>query len=174
MSLLVLSYPNFAPEDLDWIQEIRAEHDELYLEVVDPHFALVFPVFGMDPAVFSRHAREKAEGSGKIPFVLRCASVVDDAFSEYFHTFLVPDEGYSGIVKLHDKLYRGPLAPELRLDIPFIPHIGVGNSQDPLLCKALADGLNARDFSIAGEIDVLDVARYEDDRVTTTEQIPLR
>lgn len=173
MSLVVLSYPKISPEDLRWIEGIRAEHDEIYYGVVDLHFTLVFPSFGMDPTAFVRHVEGQAEGQGRIPFALRCAVVVDDAFSEYFHTFLVPDEGYRGTVKLHDRFYRGPLAPELRLDIPYIPHVGVGNSLDPTLCKELADDLNGQDFVVEGEIDALDVARYEGGTVTTIKQIPL-
>jgi hypothetical protein len=85
----------------------------------------------------------------------------------------VPDEGYSEIVKLHDKLYDGPLAPELRLDIPFIPHIGIGNAIDPFACKKLADELNRKAFEIDGRIETLDVTWYEENKVETLERIEL-
>ena len=39
--------------------------------------------------------------------------------------FLVPDEGHARISLLHDRLYRGRLAPYLRLDVPFTPHINI-------------------------------------------------
>lgn len=133
----------------------------------------MFPVFGLDRERFLEHLREQARGVERIPFVCRCATVVKDATNEYTHVFLVPDEGYSAIVKLHDRLYEGPLSPHLRLDIPFIPHIGVANASDPRACKALADELNSEGFEIRGSVDALDAASYKHDRVTTIERVPL-
>lgn len=57
---------------------------------------------------------------------------------------LVQDEGFSEVVRLHDKLYTVILALELRLDIPFYPHIGIGSSTDVLACKRLADDLKMK------------------------------
>ena len=173
MSLVVVNYPTVSREDLDWMQAIRAEHDELYYGVADAHFTFVFPVLGLDRGRFLDHVRERARGVEGIPFACRCATVVKDAINDYTHVFLVPDEGHSGIVRLHDRLYEGPLAPHLRLDIPFIPHIGVANSTDPRVCKALADGLNREGFEVAGSIDALDAASYEHERVMTIERVAL-
>lgn len=174
MSLAVVSYPTVSREDLDWMQSIRAEHDGLYYEVADPHLTLVFPVFGLDRGCFLEHVRGRVRGVEKIPFVCRCATVVKDATNEYTHVFLVPDEGHGAIVKLHDRLYEGPLSPHLRLDIPFIPHIGVATAADPKkACKTLADRLNREGFEIGGHVDALDAASYEHDRVTTIERVPL-
>jgi hypothetical protein len=75
VSLVVVNYPAVSREDLDWIQSIRAEHDELYYRVADPHFTLVFPVFGLDRGRFLEHLRERARGVQRIPFVCRCATV---------------------------------------------------------------------------------------------------
>jgi hypothetical protein len=173
MSLLVLSYPNISEKDFNWIQAVRANHDELYYKVVAPHFTIVFPNFNQDKVEFVEHAKLQARCFKKIDFVLRCAIIVKDAFNDYTHLFLVPDEGYSEIVKLHDKLYDGPLAPELRLDIPFIPHIGIGNAIDPFACKKLADELNRKAFEINGRIETLDVTWYEENKVETLERIEL-
>ena len=173
MSLVVVNYPTVSREDLGWMQSIRAEHDELYYGVANPHFTFVFPVFGFDRGRFLGHVRERTRGVAGIRFACRCATVVKDATNEYTRVFLVPDEGHSGIVKLHDRLCGGPLAPHLRLDIPFIPHIGIANSLDPMVCKRLADGLNREGFEIGGFVDALDAASYEHDRVTTIERVPL-
>ena len=173
MSLLVLAYPTLSDSDLETIRAIRAEHDALYYDVVGAHFTIVFPEPTMDPKDFSDHVRKSVEGFGAFPFVLRCAVLVKDSFSDTTHVFLVPDEGYSAVVRLHDLLYRGPLAPSLRLDLPFIPHVGVGGYVDPAKSKALVDDLNARNLEIRGTVDVLDVVSYENDRVETLERIAL-
>ena len=173
MSLLVLSYPVISRDDFNWIQAVRVNHDKLHYKVVAPHFTIVFPLSDMDRVRFIEHIKHQSRGFKKIAFVLRSAVIVKDATSEYTHVFLVPDEGYGDIVKLHDRLYSGQLASELRLDIPFIPHIGIGNAIDPQVCKELADDLNKQDFTIEGIIETLYVLWYEGNKVNTIEQIEL-
>ncbi len=172
MSFLVLSYPVLSPGDHAWIQNVRAEHDAQY-EIVRPHFTFVFPVSRLEQETFVAHTRDQARGQARFSFVLRSAVAVKDALSAYTHVFLVPDEGYSTMVELHDRLYTGPLAAELRLDIPFIPHLTVGNAAYAQACKRLADDLNARSFVILGEITILDVVRYDEGRLESIERIEL-
>ena len=100
MALLVLGYPTITEADRAWIQQVRERHDELYYRVVDPHFTLVFPVFGVDRAAFTVHVAERVRGRRPFRFVLRCAVVVKDSFKAYTHVFLVPDEGHAEVVKL--------------------------------------------------------------------------
>lgn len=81
----------------------------------------------------------------------------------------VPDEGSSRIVKLHDKL-----KDNLRLDLDFIPLIGIGNSQDRHKCKKMVDEWNKEEFELRGTISrlkIVRIVRYENDVVTTIEEI---
>lgn len=174
MAYLALAYPELSSEDLESIQGYRQQHDELYYKVVDPHFTLVFPVTDTPKEVFIEEVNERAKGFRKIDFVIRCATINKDAFSEYYHIFLVPDKGYSKIIKLHDSLYRGILKDNLRLDIDFIPHIGVGNSKDRFLCKKLVDQWNKKEFSIRGTISGLTVVEYENGVVTDLVKVRLK
>jgi 2'-5' RNA ligase len=171
--LVVIAYPNLSAEDFDRIQAVRADHDELYFKLVNPHITLVFPTEALPEAAFTEHVRSASAGVSRIPFTLRCAVVWDDATQPYWHVFLVPEEGFSATVRLHDRLYTGSLSSELRLDTQFIPHLGVGTSRDPQSCKALADRINADGPAIAGTIDRLDVALLEPDRVRTIDIIDL-
>ncbi len=172
-SLLAINYPTLAQPDLGWIQGIRQQYDELYFEVVAPHFTLVFPAFNQDETTFTEHVRRIVCETAPFEFVLRCTVLGDDAFSDYTHVFLVPDEGYSQIVRLHDRLYTGILSEQLRLEIPFIPHIGIANSKDPKACKRLVNQINNREFEIFGTVEHLDVIKYGENRVRTLERIPL-
>jgi 2'-5' RNA ligase len=172
-SLLVIAYPTISTEDFHWIQSIRKCHDELNLEVVAPHFTIVFPVFNFEEEAFINHVKQAIQKIEAFDFVIRCAVLGDDAFSDYMHVFLVPDEGYSNIVKLHDRLYKEMLVNELRLDIPFVPHIGIANSRNTKMCKRLVDELNTKSFKIRGRIENLDVSWYENDKVSTIEKISL-
>jgi hypothetical protein len=173
MSLLVLAYPSLARADYEWIQRIRARHDGRYYRLIEPHFTFVFSVSKVERKVFVEHVKGQARRVEPFKFVLRCALVVADDSGQFSHVFLVPDEGFSEIVRLHDALYTGALAPELRLDIPFIPHIGIGNSDDARECKRLADELNAEGFRLEGRIETLDVVSYENSTVQTVERIEL-
>lgn len=172
MAVLVLAYPELAPADLAWIEAIRAVHDPAHA-IVAAHFTLVFPVASMNAADFRAVIRQRARGCAPIPFVLRSALPVKDVIGPTTDVFLVPDEGFGGLVRLHDRLYAGPLAAELRLDIPAIPHITVARSPDPLACKHLADDLNARDFALPGTITALDIVSHEDGAVRTLERVGL-
>lgn len=172
-SLLVIAYPTISTENFHWIQSIRKCHDELNLGVIAPHFTIVFPVFDFEEEAFIDHVKQATQKIEAFDFVIRCAVLGDDAFSEYMHVFLVPDEGYSSIVKLHDRLYEEMLVNELRLDIPFVPHIGIANSRDAKMCKRLVDELNTKSFEIRGRVENLDVIWYETDKVSTIEKISL-
>lgn len=173
MSLLVLAYPEIDDKDRLWLQSLRAEYDERYYGVVEAHFTLVFPTAALNSRDLIVRVRDTVNDTQAVRFVLRCALVVPDEFSDTTHVFLVPDEGFSQIVKLHDRLYDGPLASELRLDIPYLPHVGVGNSGDAMRCKQLADELNREGFELEGWITTLDVAQLNRGKVTTLTVIPL-
>jgi hypothetical protein len=101
----------------------------------------------------------------------RCAILGDPSFQGHAHAFLVPDEGFSAVVRLHDRLHSGPLARELRLDLPFIPHLAVANTPTPEACKEIVDALNARPFEIRGSVESLDVIGFDGTSVWTIEQV---
>lgn len=173
MSLLALAYPKISQKDYQWIQEFREENDELNHGVMEPHFTLVFPVFNQRPETFIEEIKSRAADHSNIDFALRCAIMDKDAFTPYWHVYLVPDEGYSQIIKLHDNLYSGKLADELRLDLPFIPHVGIANSVEKWTCKELVDQINYSDMEIKGTIQEIDVVEYHEERVETMEKIKL-
>ena len=174
MALLVLAYPELANSDYERIQEFRKHNDELYYRVVGPHFTLVFPLsVDWKAETFIAEIVKQIRGIQPIEFCIRCAALNKDAFSDTYYAFLVPDQGYSSILKLHDKLYREKLFPHRALHADFIPHIGIGNSKDPLRCIEMVENWNKTEFAIAGRISILDVANYENDTVHTIQRISL-
>lgn len=173
MALAVVNYPTLTEDDFAWMQSVRREHDPLYFDVIDPHFTLVFPTENVGEATLVDHVRRRAAAAAAFEVVLRCAILGDPDFQNHAHAFLVPDEGFSDIVRLHDRFYTGPLADELRLDLPFIPHVGIANTPEPAACKAIVDMLNAEAFEIRGRVDMLDVIGYDGATVWTIEKIPL-
>ncbi|WP_348824418.1 2'-5' RNA ligase family protein [Flavobacterium aestuarii] len=174
MAYLVVAYPELTINDFDKIQKYRELNDKLFFNVVKPHFTIVFPVFDITESEFIDEIKLQANSIEKITFNIKCSTINKDAFSDYYHSFLVPDEGFSRIIRLHDKLYSDKLKDNLRLDIDFVPHIGIGNSLDKHLCKAMVDEWNKNDFSIAGTISELTIVKYENGIVENIEKIRLR
>ena len=173
MALLVLAYPELSKLDYEQIQEFRKQHDKLHYAVVEPHFTIVFPLNDWAVEPFTAEIGKQTKSLKPFGFCLRCATINKDAFSEYHHTFLVPDEGYSSIIKLHDRLYADKLFSHRRFDIDFIPHVGIGNSKDPLDCIEMAQRWNHQDFAICGRVAALDVVDFDGTGTRTLQRISL-
>lgn len=173
MALAVVNYPTFPDKDLDWIQSVRGKHDPLYYGIIDPHITLVFPTEDISQQSLIDHISKHARSSSPFEVVFRCAIIGDPNFQNHAHAFLIPDEGFSDIVQLHDRLYTGLLADELRLDIPFIPHVGIANTPTVEECKVIVDALNAEEFEIRGLVETLDVISYDGESVSTIKQFRL-
>jgi hypothetical protein len=173
MSFGVLAYPKISRVDLTFIQDFRKENDELYFDLVLPHFAFVFPMDSVEKTQFLKETTAKATGFKAIQFEIKCTTVNKDSFLDYYHLLLVPDQGYSDVLKLHDCLYSDLFFDELRLDIDFIPHIGIANSKDPYRVKKWADDWNRKDFSISGVINKLTVIEYDGKTLNDIKDIEL-
>lgn len=163
--LLVIAYPEISEKDKKWIGSFRKKNDPIFYDVVEPHFTLVFPTFGIDACDFEKEVADRIKGIKQFDFSLRFAMLNNDQLSEYYHIFLVPDEGNSNIVKLHDRLYSGNLLKNLNLDIDFISHIGIGCMEDPARCKTEIDVINLSDIEIKGTVSSLTIVSYGDKKI---------
>src|SRR6266576_2757254 len=114
MPLYALCYPDVSETDAQFIREFRKQHDVPYRDVVDFHFTMVFGTKDVDEQAFVNHVSDIARSQKPIDFVCRYAMLGNDDSSDNYYSFLVPDEGYSDISKLHDRLYTGILEPFLR------------------------------------------------------------
>jgi len=173
MAYLAVAYPEIADADRAWIDAYRERHDHRYAQIVPPHFTLIFPVPDWNQERFVGEVAMRLKGWRKINFRLAVATVSRDNSGAYFHDFLIPEEGFSAIVKLHDALYGGALSDYLRLDLDFIPHVGIGNDDDGWASKARVDEINAAGVSISGVIKSIDVIEYTSGPVRTVRTFPL-
>jgi hypothetical protein len=173
-TLYTLCYPSLTEGDRLFIDEFRQEHDIPFRDVVAPHFTMVFGCSDLPIAAYREHVAEVAHSQAVINFSIRYAMLGDDDSNGNYYVFLVPDEGYSGISKLHDKLYQGPLAPALRLDIPYIPHIGIATIPDAVRIKALCDQLNTIGINIQGQINAITVSSYDGSKITDLDSYPCK
>ena len=174
MSLLVIAYPTMDARHLAWIQAVRQQHPELKWSVIAPHFTLVFPLQGVEPAALQSQVAQVVATWPAVRFVVRSSLLIKDVTSPYTHVLLVPDEGFSALVKLHDRLYTGLLRPFLRLDIPFVPHLTLGYVTDIEFCKRVVDRINEQELEIPGMLHRLTLIRLEGTTVETLGQFELR
>ena len=169
-TLEVVARPRFEKADLDWLADIRARRTG---SRGPPYFTLVFPGAQMEPAAFAALVRAQAEAIPRIRFHLRSALVVAEHSVHRFHVFLVPDEGFGAILKLHDALHAGPIEACLRADTPYLPHITVATSADFTAARKIAAQLNAGGIDIPGVIENLEVERRVGEVIRKVAEIPL-
>jgi len=172
MTLLAIAQPVLAPEDMAWLEAFRRQHDPRY-QAIEPHFTLVFGCRLAEPEAFLRHVRNIGKRTAPVPFVCRYAQLGSDDEVDRAYVFLVPDEGNSELSRLHDRLYTGPLAAALRLDLPYTPHITIGAKDDRQVAKRLCDDINERRPVIPGVVQSLQVLVREHDALRQLHTVPL-
>jgi len=148
--LYSLCYPTLSVEDGAFIQAYRKKYDLSFVDVVSHHFTIAFGLSEIDSEVYINHVRQIAEHTKRIRFSCRYAMLGKDDFNDNYHVFLVPDEGFSEIALLHDKVYAGP---------------------DCNKVKMLCDELNGIDLAITGSLDGITIGHYDGSFVHDLETI---
>lgn len=169
-SLEVIARPHFEKADLAWLTDIRSRRAG---SRGAPYFTLVFANIDIETADFTKAVRAHAKPIHPIRFRLRSALVVPERIVSRFHVFLIPDEGFGAILKLHDALHAGPLKAALRQDSPYLPHITVATTADYATACSLAFALNQGDLDIHGQIDALQVESRTGDVIQHVAEFPL-
>lgn len=172
-SLYTLAYPQLSASDRMFIEEFRRRYDIPFRDVVAPHWTLAFGCTAIAEAEYCQHVREITEAQSMIRFCCRYAMVGVDDTNDNYYVFLVPDEGFSDISRLHDRLYTGVLAPHLRLDISYVPHITIATIPDRWRIKALCDELNSNGMTIHGIIGSITACAYDGSKIKNLEDFPL-
>jgi len=149
------------------IEGFRSVHDARQHSIVGAHFTMAFGCAAVELDVYTSHVANVAASSPPIAFSCKYAMLGADDEDDTAYVFLVPDQGYSEISLLHDRLYTGPLQANLRLDLPYIPHITIGSLRSRIEAKALCDELNHQGLSIDGRLNTLSVGAIERAKFST-------
>lgn len=160
-ALEVVAKPEFPRAELDWLVHLR--HTRAHSDGA-PSFTLVFPGAQSSDEVIEQ-VKATCANTSRIRFCLRSAMIVPEGQMGLYHVFLVPDEGFGAIIRLHERLHAGPLACCLRPEAPYIPHVTVASTQEFATARRTMAMLNARDLAIAGRIDEIEV--HERDTVAS-------
>ena len=164
-TLYTVSYPEVAPDASAFMERFRQDHDLPYRDVVAAHFTMVFGCKSVEVPDYTMHIAAVARQAEPVRFCCRYAMLGADDFDDTAYVFLVPDEGYSGISLLHDRLYTGVLQPFLKLDVPFVPHITIGTMKNRVAAKALCDKLNRHGVRIEGSLRALTIGALEEGKL---------
>jgi 2'-5' RNA ligase len=162
--LYVAFFPEI-PAQAGWVRDFRGRHDPI-AHLVAPHLTFVFPTGMLSEPDLIDEVREVAKAVSPFSAEFRTAIMMPETSgaSTTSRIFLVPDRGLGDIIRLHDRLYAGRLRPELRLDLPFIPHITIAANLELTLAKTLVDELNVQDLELGCQIDHLAVVSIDDSR----------
>lgn len=119
MYYCVVHYPNI---DSTKIELLRQKYDPT-ANHIKAHLTLVFPVKAdsVNAEELTSHVKEIASKSMAFPMKL---IGFEKSWDNWL--FLGVEEGKGKIVTLHDNLYSGILEPHWRKDLPFSPHLSLG------------------------------------------------
>jgi hypothetical protein len=132
---------------------------------------MFFPIADLDVEEFTKHVESSIKGFKSFDFTCRYASLNNDDSCDDWYVFLIPDEGNSNIHLLHDKIYTGEYSKYQRLDLGYIPHIGIGTDTDAMKMKNQCEKLNQQKLSISGRISEIVIAEYDGSAVNDLKTI---
>jgi 2'-5' RNA ligase len=170
--LLVVATPQIDPENLDWIEGIRARHDPNH-SIIKPHFTLVFPGHELASGEFVSHVRESVKYRSEFSFTLDRAEILDSSHDGAKYVALIPGEGFDDFLELHDRLYSGAIEQFLRKDLPFQPHMTIGRLTDRKDAARLIDELSQSDIDIHGKVTDLSILKLDSRELELIEIISL-
>lgn len=160
MRLAVVTYPRLNPETAAGIESFRTRHDPM-AHRIPAHFTLVFPAEA-DAATLAAEIRCVAASSAPVDFTLSRIDV-SLGIDGRCYVVLEPAEGRARIETMHDRLYSGVLAGQLRRDVGYVPHVTVAVGEDAEECRRLVRELRAACCPVAGRILELALLDLDDD-----------
>lgn len=170
-SLLVLSYPSFADNDLTLIQEIRHRLDQEVADCLRPHFTHVLPHDISWERTIEIAAQATAKQFEPIEFSIKTLTILDDPDTGENFLVLIP-KNYESMIDLHLALYDS-----LGLPAPYgenwKPHITIGVSTNRQLLIDEAKQLKATVAGLEGTIDSIEVVKWQPGEIETIASLPL-
>ena len=161
-------FPRF--EGIARIESFRARHDPA-ASLIPAHLSLVFPfATALTRLQVESHVRRVVSRFPVIPVSFKAIRPCASEFA-----FLMASRGAGAITELHDRLYTRSLAPHLRRDLEYQPHITI--ARHPSLDALDAAIGEARD-TLGGEFrdtlrDVTLLSVAPDGRIAPLAAIPL-
>ncbi len=146
-----------------WIVKFREKFDDKS-HLVAPHITLFFPTEIDSPELFGKEVKRMTSNFRKFKIRFRSAMMMPEngPNGSLGFIFLVPDEGFGNVLRLHDLLYSERFAHLLRLDIPFVPHMTIGSNLSLSEAKKQVDALNSLNFDLEFTFNTLSIVEIAD------------
>jgi hypothetical protein len=156
----VVARPEFKADAANFVQSVRDEFSDLQFndKGFGVHVTLMFKMReGLTVEQWDAHMANVLSTYEPFFMAFRCAITMPDltdSKDQRYHVFLVPDEGFSNVVKLHNSLYTGELVAKLVHDVPYIPHILLGYHDEAAYCNQVVDFVNKKG-TIVGKVSTV-------------------
>lgn len=170
--LLVLSYPIFAPDDLNKIQTVRNRLDPELATLFPPHVTHLLPLDNSWARSILNAAGEISRKFEPIQFTIKTLTILDNPDSRENFLVLVPADS-SRMLALHLELYDNLALPAPYGD-DWQPHITLGVSTDRELLISEAKHLKPELAGIEGRLDSLEVVAWQIDELTSLSSLPFK
>ena len=116
-------FPRFA--GIERIEAFRVRHDPA-CALIAAHLSLVFPfATALTRLQVETHVQRVVSRWPPVPVTFRRVRTEANEF-----VFLMAQRGAASVKGLHDRLYTRSLAPHLRRDLPYEPHITIARHAD--------------------------------------------
>lgn len=136
-------FPEFSAQTASAIASVRDAFDPLAASL-PPHLWLVFPFAGhLNATQLTAHIRRRTARWPQVPVVFSGIRNLKDEF-----VVLNARTGAASLVALHDRLYGGILAPFLRDDLAYLPHVTLARCGES---KLFAHAEESAQSALAGE-----------------------
>lgn len=164
-TLFTLAFPELDDRDRRWIEAVRETHDPAMARRVAPHFTLVFGCNGVPVVDYLDHVSAIAAASSVFPFQCHRITMGHDHRGPIGYAFLVPDQGRSAFVRLHERLHSGSLHAFRSPDIAYVPHLTLARADTSAAVRPVVEKLNHGLQPIAGRIRAISVVAENSRRV---------
>jgi len=155
MFYALVHYPAVATQRID---ALRRKYDP-QADLIAPHITLMFPIASsIGESNLVSHLEHVLSSCPPFPIHMRGLEQSADHY-----LFLVLQEGRVEVIHLHDRIYTGILAPYLRTDLPYIPHVTLGSFVDAERCSQALRDAEREPLNYHSVLDRLHVVMINDD-----------
>jgi hypothetical protein len=167
MPLAIVTCPEIPPSELAWIEDLRGKHLSSPETDIPPHVMLVYPAeFVMDENL-TMHMYGVTGSTQPFEAIFRIAAPAIDPIHGGWRVQLLPDEGLSKLMRMHNFLYTGPIADHVNYDIPYVPHLTIARTETGPQANALCEELNSSIIEVSARFTTVKILRIEGGEVTT-------
>ena len=156
---MVYALVHYPAVDTQHIDALRRKYDP-QADLIAPHITVMFPLqHSIGESSLISHV-EQVLGTCR-PFPIHLAGLEQSADH---YLFLVLQEGRAEVIRLHDRIYTGIVAPYIGTDLPYVPHVTLGSFGEAELCSQARRDAERDSLNYQCVLDRLHLVMINEDR----------